>query len=123
MLRRLRRRIVMRQALFKQQGAADMHGGPVDIERHAGASRRRDDAAPIRIGAMDGGLHQQRVRNRPRHLTRRLHARCVAHRHGDHLRSAFSAAHDAERQLAGDGHEPLEQRRVSGFVYGHAARA
>ena len=60
-------------------------------------------------------------------------ARAASHRIGigrgtgdgdrHHLRGAFAAAHDAQRELVRDDPEPLEQRRVEPFVNHHAAGA
>ena len=116
MLGRPRRRIVMRQAVLEQQDAADVHGRAIDVERHAGASRRSDDASPVRIGAVHRGLHERRIGNGPRHLARGIDGARVRHGDGNQLRRALAAADDPERQLAGHGEEPLEQRRIGGLV-------
>src|SRR5207253_4970690 len=66
MLLGLRRRIVMRQAVFEEEDATDVDGGVVHVEMDAGSAGRGDDAAPVRIAAMDRRLHERRVGNRLR---------------------------------------------------------
>ena len=63
--RRKRRGIVMRQAVLEQQRAAHADGELLDVEGDARASGGRDDASPVRIGAVDRGLHERGVGDRP----------------------------------------------------------
>src|SRR5260221_3045275 len=59
-----------------QSSRADRRALKIDIglgriERHAGVSRRAEDASPVRVGAGHGSLDQRRVGHGPRDLGRR----------------------------------------------------
>ena len=64
------------------------------------AAGRGDDAAPVRVGAVHGRLHERRVGDGLGHAARVGHRARVAHGDGDQLGGALAAADDADRQLA-----------------------
>ena len=63
-LGRLRRRLVVRPAVLEQHRRSDRDGRPRQLERDAGAPGDRDQAAPVRIAAVDRRLDERRVGDR-----------------------------------------------------------
>ena len=50
-----------RRALLVEQEPVEPQRDAVRIERHAGIAGRRDDSSPVRIGPVQGRLHQRAV--------------------------------------------------------------
>src|SRR5207302_307077 len=53
-------------AALRDHDRADLHRNPVRLHVDAGVADRGHDPPPVGPGAVDRGLHQQRVRHRPR---------------------------------------------------------
>ena len=113
----------MRPAVLEEHDRPHRDLRARQFERHAGASGHRDEAAPVRIAAVDGRLHQRRVRDRLGGPPRLVARRAAGHVHGHELGRALAAADDAERQLETDAREPLQKRAVGRLVDDAAARA
>ena len=62
--------LVVRHAVDEQRDVADRDRRAVEHERRAGSAGRRDEPAPVRIAAVNRGLDERRVRDRPRRQPR-----------------------------------------------------
>jgi hypothetical protein len=71
--------------------------GHVEIV-HAGIADRGQDAAQVRVGGEEGGLHQRRVADRVGDLAALFHAAALFHHDTHELGGAFAVAHDGLRQ-------------------------
>src|SRR5947209_13200888 len=102
-----------RRARIEHHDLADPHGGSRGIDPRARASRRREDAAPVRIGAMDRGLHEIRCRYRPRGPLRILVGDGPSHHHFEDARHPFAIGDDLSgERFAERTHRPLERTEV-----------
>ena len=122
-LRCLRRLIVKGLPVLEEHDRPHLHARVLEHEARARTARRRHQPAPVRIGAVNRGLHQRRVGDglgRPHRVSGRFGARDVDR---DQLGGAFAAAHDRQRQCARDGLEAVHQRAVVALVDGDAAAA
>ena len=87
----------------------------IDVERDAGPAGRGDDAAPVGIAAVDGGLHERRVGDRlaPPAAHRRS-SRAPVTRDRDRAWSRLRRRARCPAPARGDTCEqPVEQRRIA----------
>ena len=92
---------------IKRQGLTGLHqlmrtnpkSNRIRIERHTGATSCRNDPPPVRIAAVDCGLHQGGATNRARHLQRRGLVNRTLHLHLDQTRRPFSIPSNGLGQL------------------------
>ncbi len=120
---RLRRAFVVGTAAFEEHDAAHLDAGPREIELRAGPPGDGHQPAPVRIAAVDGRLHQGRVRNRARRPARAGVGGAAGHAHRHQLGGAFAAAHDPERQLEAHLPQRVHEAMVVGRLHPDAARA
>ena len=98
---------------------ADLHVLDEDVERQRrgvgqrGADRLRDPA-PVRVPAVQRGLHQRRVGDRPRGARDDLVA-AAAHDHAADPLGALAVAHDVQRELA---QRPVQRLAEAHLVLG-----
>ena len=97
--RRARRTAVRRRTARRRRSAPRARSR---LKSDAGAPGHRDQAAPVRVGAVNRGLHERRIGDRPRRPLGLDVGRAAGHVDGDQLGRPFAAAHDPDRQRLAD---------------------
>ena len=82
--------------------AGDPDVDALPIEFHAGAAGGGEDAAPVGIGAGEGGFHQRRIRDGARDLLGGAIGWGAAHFDFDHALRAFAIFDDRKRERHAD---------------------
>src|SRR6266536_2174810 len=93
----------------RARGAADLQPHPRGVEGDAGGAGRLEDAAPIRVAAVDGRLDQRAVGHAPGHGDRGLDRTGPAHLDAEDLGAALGVGQHLPGEVVADRPHRLAQ--------------
>src|SRR5438094_45335 len=102
-----------RRSGIENDNVADAHGRARDVDLRAGPSGRSEDAAPVRIGSVNGRFYEVRRRDRPGGTLSVVVGGSAPHHDLEDTRDTFAVGDDLScERFAEPAERPLESCKV-----------